>query len=823
MFSVSHPQGKNSAMDKRRKKNQSRQSREFEEMTRMKRVAREESEIEELEKKKLEMADANPDEIDSFAKFPLSKYTLLGLRHSGFTMPTKVQRQTLIYSLRGMDVVGAAKTGSGKTLAFIIPLLENLYGKKWSNVDGLGALIITPTRELAYQIFEVLKNVGKSHDFSAGLIIGGKDLKYEWKLISGCNILICTPGRLLHHMLENPEFSCEYVQMLILDEADQCLSMGFADTMNCILEELPEDRQTLLFSATQTRDVKDLIRAGCKNPVFCSVHEYSKTATPRGLVESYIVCKCQEKFTFLWSFIRHHRKKKILVFMSTCKQAKYMFDIYCKLNVGVPVLCLHGGMNQLRRLAVYDIFCRKENVVLFATDLAARGLDIPAVDWVVQIDCPEDVTTYIHRVGRTARYANSGEALLVLTPHEEEPMMANLKAKNIEIEKIEVDSSKMSSIHTKMEILLSKYNELKEESVRAFKAYVKSVTLMKDKKVFNVESIDFDAYARSLGLAVTPRLRFLQNQKKQKSKQNEEAQSYNWDQSTDEKPWKSKFTTLDFGSDDIDEEDFLTSTKKEGAGSGQEEEPAEPAFFPEELLIVNSKKKPLTKQAVVKKLNKKNIVLNTKLVFDEEGVEVKNPEKQQTTEVAQELPEQKGGINIAKLKEIMKQEDVIDRELAAKKRKEQKEIKKRKEKAKKEEDKIEVEEMVEEGDEESDVDEATQNIIDMLPDPNKVYGDKTKDSDDDSDDDDDTKKRGDGSEDSDDSDDKESAAESSEEDSSSEESEVEKKVKISGKRKALMKLREAKRARLAQTNSLSNLPVEEKEQLALFLLRGGGK
>ncbi|XP_027214744.2 probable ATP-dependent RNA helicase DDX10 isoform X2 [Penaeus vannamei] len=800
-------------MDKRRKKKFHKNKEEKDEKS-MTRVLREESEINELEQKKLEMANVNPDEIDSFAKFPLSKYTLLGLKHNGFTVPTKVQRQTLVYSLRGMDVVGAAKTGSGKTLAFIIPLLENLYVKKWSSVDGLGALIITPTRELAYQIFEVLKNVGKSHDFSAGLIIGGKDLKYEWNLISGCNILICTPGRLLHHMLENPDFSCEYVQMLVLDEADQCLSMGFAETMNCILEELPEDRQTMLFSATQTRDVKDLIRAGCKNPVFCSVHEFSKTATPRGLVESYIVCKCEEKFTFLWSFIRHHRKNKILVFMSTCKQAKYMFDIYCKLNAGVPVLCLHGGMNQLRRLAVYDIFCQKENVVLFATDLASRGLDIPAVDWVVQIDCPEDVTTYIHRVGRTARYANSGEAVLVLTPHEEEPMLANLKAKNIEVDRIEVDTSKMSSIHTKMEIILSKNNELKEESVRAFKAYVKSVTLMKDKKVFNVDSIDIDAYARSLGLAVTPRLRFLQNQKKQRPKQTED--THNWNCSADEKPWKSKFTTLDFGTEDIDEEDFLTSTKKEQAEIIQEEEESsESASFPEDL-VVSSKKKPLTKQAVVKKLMKKNIVLNTKIVFNEEGLEVKNPEKQQTSEVAQQLEDQKSGINITQLQEIMKQEDVIDRKLEASKKREQKEIKKRKEMAKKAEEKIEVEDMVEEGDEESDVDERTQNIIDSLPDPDKIYGRKKRDSDSDSDDEVSNKS-------SDESDDGRGAAESSEDNSSSEESEPEKKVKISGKRKARMKLKEAKRAKLVQSNTLTSLPVEEKEQLALFLLRGGRK
>uniref|UniRef100_A0A0N7ZD18 ATP-dependent RNA helicase n=1 Tax=Scylla olivacea TaxID=85551 RepID=A0A0N7ZD18_SCYOL len=644
----------------------------------------EKEEISLLESSKTKLDGLNPEEIESFGVLPLSKKTLKGLQEAGFTVPTKVQRQSLIFSLQGQDVVVAAKTGSGKTLAFIIPLLELLYHKKWTGMDGLGVLVITPTRELAYQIFEVLNKVGKEHDFSAGLVIGGKDLKYEWNRISSCNIMICTPGRLLQHMTENAEFVSDNVQMLVLDEADQCLSMGFADTMNCILEELPSERQTLLFSATQTRDVKDLIRAGCNNPVFCSVHEHSKTTTPKSLQESYVLCSAQDKFTFLWSFIRHHRRHKILVFLATCKQVQYYFHMLCKLQPGLSVMGLHGSMHQLRRMAVYDEFCRKKHAVLIATDVAARGLDFPAVDWVVQLDCPEDVTTYIHRVGRTARYSRSGEAILLLTPSEEPAMLDCLKAKNIPIEKIDVDPNKLQGANVKMEIVLSKYNNLKEEAVRAFKSYLKHMALMQNKKVFDVSSIDFDALARSLGLVVTPRLRFIEKQLKQKSgsKMTKSAAGSSSTQSNANISLTSRLTTLNFGADDSDEDgDFLSTAKDQNIGLSSED--YQDTEVVEEPQKTQTKKKPLTKYAVVKKLMKKNIQINQRVVFDEEGEEILDPRKQQVSQAARkELQEQPSGINISKLKQVMSEEDKVDKKIYASKLKEKNWEKKRKEKEK---------------------------------------------------------------------------------------------------------------------------------------------
>lgn len=152
-----------------------------------------------------------------FEKLNLSPATLKGLREAGYIEATPIQSSSLRESLEGKDVLGAARTGSGKTLAFLIPLLESLHREKWCQIYGLGALVISPTRELALQIFEVLKKIGKYHNFSAGAITGGKDLKYEWKRVDKCNILICTPGRLLHHMDTNSLFNSDSIKFVVLD------------------------------------------------------------------------------------------------------------------------------------------------------------------------------------------------------------------------------------------------------------------------------------------------------------------------------------------------------------------------------------------------------------------------------------------------------------------------------------------------------------------------------------------------------------------------------------------------------------------------------
>lgn len=326
----------------------------------------------------------DPKIIKTFADFPLSWKTQKGLKGANYKIPTDIQKESIGYGLQGKDVMGSAITGSGKTLAFLLPVLENLFMEKWSRPDGIGALIVSPTRELAYQIFETLKKIGIHHDISAGLIIGGKNLKFERNRMDQCNIIICTPGRILQHMDENPLFNVNNMRILVLDEADRCLDMGFEKTMNAILDNLPPVRQTIIFSATQTKSVKDLARLNLKDPVYVAPHEQQLTV-PINLQQNYVVVNLEDKITMLWSFIQNHLKQKIIIFLASCKQVKYVHEIFKKLRTGTSILALYGTLHQDRRVDIYDQFCRKSNVALFATDIASRGLDFPTVNWVSTI------------------------------------------------------------------------------------------------------------------------------------------------------------------------------------------------------------------------------------------------------------------------------------------------------------------------------------------------------------------------------------------------------------------------------------------------------
>uniref|UniRef100_A0A668A3B4 ATP-dependent RNA helicase n=1 Tax=Myripristis murdjan TaxID=586833 RepID=A0A668A3B4_9TELE len=484
----------------------------------------------------------NTKDAVKFSDFPISRRTLRGLQEAQYRQPTEIQRQTIGFALQGRDVLGAAKTGSGKTLAFLIPVLECLYRQQWTAMDGLGALIISPTRELAYQTFEVLRKVGKNHEFSAGLIIGGKDLSSESERIHRTNIVICTPGRLLQHMDQTADFHASGLHMLVLDEADRILDMGFADTLNAIVENLPSSRQTLLFSATQTKSVKDLARLSLKDPEYVWVHEKAKFSTPATLEQSYVVCELHQKVNMLYSFIRSHLQKKVIVFFACCKEVQYLFRVFCRLRPGMPILALHGKQQQMKRVEVYNDFIRKKHAVLFATDIAARGLDFPAVNWVLQFDCPEDADTYIHRVGRTARYKEGGEALLVLLPSEEEGMVAQLQAKKVPINKIQVNPEKLQSVQQKLESFLAQEKEQKERAQRCFVSYLRSVYLMKNKDVFDVFKLQLQEYAGSLGLAVAPRVRFLSKAQKQKADREEDEPS---EEDAELKSFKEKLTGKD--------------------------------------------------------------------------------------------------------------------------------------------------------------------------------------------------------------------------------------------------------------------------------------
>lgn len=447
--------------------------------------------------------------IKHFSDLPLSEPTAQGLSASHYKTLTDIQSRAINHALKGRDILGAAKTGSGKTLAFLVPVLENLYRKQWTELDGLGALILSPTRELAIQIFEVLRKVGRYHAFSAGLVIGGKSLREEQERLGRMNILVCTPGRMLQHLDQTAMFETHNLQLLVMDEADRILDMGFQKTVDAIIDHLPKQRQTMLFSATQTKKVSDLARLSLQDPEYVAVHEAATSATPSTLQQHYVVTPLASKLDTLWSFIRSNLKSKTVVFLSSGKQVRFVYESLRHLQPGIPLMHLHGRQKQGGRLDITSKFSQSQHSVLFATDVAARGLDFPAVDWVIQMDCPEDADTYIHRVGRTARYERVGRAVLFLDPSEEKGMLKRLEQKKVPIEKINIKANKQQSIKNQLQNMCFKDPELKYLGQKAFISYVKSIYVQKDKEIFNIKELKLEDFAASLGLPGAPRIKFI--------------------------------------------------------------------------------------------------------------------------------------------------------------------------------------------------------------------------------------------------------------------------------------------------------------------------
>ncbi|EEH06881.1 ATP-dependent RNA helicase DBP4 [Histoplasma capsulatum G186AR] len=456
--------------------------------------------------------------FEAFSDLPLSEPTADGLSACHFKSLTDIQARAIPHALKGRDILGAAKTGSGKTLAFLVPLLELLYRKQWTEYDGLGALVLSPTRELAIQIFEVLRKIGRHHTFSAGLVIGGKGLQEEQERLGKMNILVCTPGRMLQHMDQTAAFDTNHIQLLVLDEADRIMDMGFQSTVDAIIDHLPKERQTMLFSATQTKKVSDLARLSLRDPEYVSVHETAASATPAKLQQNYIITPLPEKLDTLWSFIRSSLKSKIIVFFSSGKQVRFVYESFRHMRPGIPLLHLHGRQKQGARVDITKKFSAAKYSCLFATDIAARGLDFPAVDWVIQVDCPEDADTYIHRAGRTARYERNGRAVLFLEPSEEAGMLKRLEQKKIPIEKINVRSKKQQSIKNQLQNMCFKDPSLKYLGQKAFISYVKSIHVQRDKEVFVVKDLPLQEYAASLGLPGAPRIKFIKGEDSKKLK-----------------------------------------------------------------------------------------------------------------------------------------------------------------------------------------------------------------------------------------------------------------------------------------------------------------
>ncbi|KAA8496381.1 putative ATP-dependent RNA helicase DDX47 [Porphyridium purpureum] len=363
-------------------------------------------------------------EAPGFAELGLCPELCDAVSSMGYTAPTSIQREALPPALAGSDVIGLAETGSGKTAAFALPVLQALLeasARQRGKVACPFAVVIAPTRELVLQIQAQFQALGAGVDARAVSICGGIDMvSQSIALAKKPHVVVATPGRLVDHLENTRGFSLRSVKFLVLDEADRLLNMDFEKELDKILAELPRgekgQRQTLLFSATMTNKVAKLQRASLVNPVKVQVSQ--KFATVDKLVQHYLFIPSKYKEVYLVYLANEFAGNSAIVFVDTQNSAQRL--TYVLRNLGFKAVCIHGGMQQPKRISALNKFKAGDAQILLATDVAARGLDIPSVDFVVNFDIPANAKDYIHRVGRTARAGRAGRAINMVSQYDVE-------------------------------------------------------------------------------------------------------------------------------------------------------------------------------------------------------------------------------------------------------------------------------------------------------------------------------------------------------------------------------------------------------------------
>lgn len=347
----------------------------------------------------------------SFAELDLVPDLLESIQNMKYTAPTPIQSEAIPHALKGKDVIGLAQTGSGKTAAFAIPILQTL----WHHQTPYYGLVLAPTRELAFQIKQTFDALGLAMGLKSVCIVGGMDMMDQARdLMRKPHIIVATPGRIMDHLEHTKGFNLKNLKYLVMDEADRLLDMDFGPAIDKILKNIPLQRTTYLFSATMTNKIEKLQRASLQNPIQVSVsHKYQ---TADNLVQSMMLVSDGYKNTILVNILNEHLGKSIIIFTRTVVHAQRT-AILTKL-LGFNSVPLHGQLSQTQRLGALNKFKGGKSNILIATDVAARGLDIPSVDMVINYDIPTDSKAYIHRVGRTARAGKSGKSISLVTQYD---------------------------------------------------------------------------------------------------------------------------------------------------------------------------------------------------------------------------------------------------------------------------------------------------------------------------------------------------------------------------------------------------------------------
>ncbi|MGD0154019.1 MAG: DEAD/DEAH box helicase [Thermacetogeniaceae bacterium] len=346
----------------------------------------------------------------SFNELGLSDPVLQALNHMGFEETTPIQEQAIPIAMKGQDLIGQALTGTGKTAAFGIPMAER-FSTDSEHVQGI---VITPTRELAVQVAEELNRIGQFKHIAALPIYGGQDIERQIKALrKRPQIIVGTPGRLMDHMRRRT-IRLQEIEVVVLDEADEMLNMGFIEDIEKILEEVPSERQTMLFSATMPRPIQEIAQRFMKDPVLIGIS--SKELTVPSTEQYYIEVYENKKFDVLCRLMDIQSPELAIVFGRTRRRVSELAEALDKR--GYSAEGLHGDLSQSQRDTVMHHFRDNSIDVLVATDVAARGLDISGVTHVYNFDIPQDPEGYVHRIGRTGRLGKPGQAITFVTPRE---------------------------------------------------------------------------------------------------------------------------------------------------------------------------------------------------------------------------------------------------------------------------------------------------------------------------------------------------------------------------------------------------------------------
>lgn len=345
-----------------------------------------------------------------FSEFGLTGPVLRSLNNMGFEEATPIQEQAIPIGLKGRDLIGQAHTGTGKTAAFGIPMVELLQVER----EQIQGVVLTPTRELAVQVAEELNRIGQGKGIRTLPIYGGQDINRQIRALKNRpHIIVGTPGRFMDHM-RRKTIHLGRVAVVVLDEADEMLNMGFIEDIEFILKEIPGERQTLLFSATMPGPIQTLARRFMRDPEIIKIA--SRQVTVPSIEQSYIEVEERQKFDVLCRLLDTHSPERAIVFGRTKRRVDELFEALNKR--GYSAEGLHGDLTQSKRDHVMRLF--KEGVieVLAATDVAARGLDISGVTHIYNFDIPQDPEWYVHRIGRTGRAGKTGVAVTLVTPRE---------------------------------------------------------------------------------------------------------------------------------------------------------------------------------------------------------------------------------------------------------------------------------------------------------------------------------------------------------------------------------------------------------------------